>query len=45
MGLHIHTIDTMYKMDNCGNILYSTGNSTYGTVVTYMGGEPKRERI
>ena len=37
---HIHT--TIYNIDN-KDLLYSTGNSTQYSIMTYMGKESKKE--
>ena len=39
----IHT--TIYKRDNQQDLLYSTGNSTQHSVITYMGKESEKEWI
>ena len=40
---HIYT--TIYKIGNNKDLLYSTGNSTQYSVMTYMGKESKKEWI
>ena len=40
---HIHT--TTHKIGNYKDLLYSTGNSSQYSVMTYMGKESKKERI
>ena len=37
----MHT--TVYKIDNQQGILYSTGNSTQYSVITYIGKESEKE--
>ena len=41
--LCIREAHTMYKVDTNKNLLYSAGNSTECSVMTYMGGQSKRE--
>ena len=40
---HVHTLYMEWMVDR--DLLYSTGNSTQYSVITYMGKESEKERI
>ena len=41
-GINIHTLLYIKQITN-NDLLYSTGNSTQYSVITYMGKEPEKE--
>ena len=43
-GINIYTLLYIKQVTN-KDLLYSTGNSTQGSVITYMRKEPKKELI